>query len=337
MVLLPRYLHAVRAQLPKAHADDIIAELSDSIQSRMEEKAAEVGRALTLDEEAEILQGYGPPLIAASRYWKQQYLIGPGLLPFYWQTLKISLLVMLMLNVAVDGVVGIAKADAISAFVNFWGTIWGTIFIVSGIITIVFALIERYQPKDTAVKWNPRTLPAVREERVPRIGSAIELVINGAVAIWLLGSQSFREFLLGPAMGSGIAYMAGLPFNISWLHRFTETILVAAAVQALLAAVNLTRPDWYRLRAGVMIFTNAAPLLVAGSILTTGTLVTPGAGSSPVGDVVAVAHILNGLAIAMLLGICIGCAITIVVCVRQLMLSRDRAALNLGLTGGATP
>jgi hypothetical protein len=335
MELLPRYLNAVRAQLPKAHADDIVAELSDSIQSRMEEKAAEVGHTLTLDEEVGVLREYSPPLIAASRYWKQQYLIGPGLLPYYWQTLKISLIVMLALNVAIDGVVAIAKADALTAFVDFWSTIWGTIFIVSGIITIVFALLERYQPKDATVKWNPRSLPAVREERVPRIGSAIELFANGAVAIWLFGSQSFREFLLGPTMGSGISYMAGLPFNIPWLHRLAETILTVALIQALLAAVSLFRPDWYRLRAGVMVFTNAVPMLVAGSILTTGTLVTPGAGPSHVSDAVTVAHVLNWLALASLVGICIGCAITIVVCVRQLIPTRSRAALNLGRIDGA--
>jgi hypothetical protein len=50
---------------------------------------------------------------------------------------------------------------------------------------------------------------------------------------------------------------------------------------------------------------------------------------------VAVAQILNWTALASLLGLCLGCAITIVVSVRQLILSRDRATLNLGLTDGA--
>jgi hypothetical protein len=335
MELLPRYLTAVRAQLPSGQADDIIAELSDSIQSRMEEKEEEAGHALTVDEEADVLREYGPPLLAASRYWKQQYLIGPGLLPYYWRTLKIALIVMLALNVAIDGVVAIAKADAITALVNFWGTIWGTIFVVSGIITIVFALLERYRPDAANVKWNPRSLPAVREERVPRIGSAIELAVNAAVAIWLVGSQSFRSFLVGPSVGSGISYLSGLPFNVPWLHRLAEVVLVTAAIQAVLAAATLVRPDWYRLRAAVMVFTNLVLVFVAGSIIATGPLVTPGVGPSHVGDVVAVARILNWTALASLLGICLGCTITIAVSVRQLILARDRATLNLGITDGA--
>lgn len=336
MVLLPRYLSAVRTHLSKANADDIVAELSDSIQSRMEERSAEIGRALSLDEEADILREYGPPAIAASRYWKQQYLIGPELLPYYWRTMKIVLVIMLVVNVSIDAVVGIAKANAIAAFVNFWGTIWVTIFMVFGIVTVVFAAVERYRPIDAANTWNPRSLPAVREERVPRVGSAIELACNGFVAIWLLGSQSLREFLVGPAMGNGIQYMAGLPFNMPWLHRLSETVFVTALVQALLAAATLVRPDWFRLRASVTIATNSLLLIVAASILATTaphSLVTVGVGPSHVSDIDVVAHTLNGLAIAGLLGVVTGCAITIVVSIRQLIPSRDRATLNLGLNG----
>ena len=45
MTLVDRYLRAVRDHLPRAEQDDIINELSDNLQSRMEDEAAEIGRA----------------------------------------------------------------------------------------------------------------------------------------------------------------------------------------------------------------------------------------------------------------------------------------------------
>ena len=43
MTLVDRYLRAVRDHLPRAEQDDIINELSDNLQSRMEDEAADRG------------------------------------------------------------------------------------------------------------------------------------------------------------------------------------------------------------------------------------------------------------------------------------------------------
>src|SRR5215472_122699 len=83
MELLDRYLQAVRFWLPRAHQNDIIEELRDDLSSQIEEKELSLGRSITEDELAAILQHAGHPVRVAARYQKKQSLIGPGLFPLY--------------------------------------------------------------------------------------------------------------------------------------------------------------------------------------------------------------------------------------------------------------
>ena len=61
MELIDRYLHEVKFWLPKAQKEDIIAELSQDIQARIEEKETELGRQLTKLEAEAILKQLGSP------------------------------------------------------------------------------------------------------------------------------------------------------------------------------------------------------------------------------------------------------------------------------------
>src|SRR5260370_19372267 len=83
MELLDRYLEAIEFWLPKRQRQDIIAELSEDLRSQIEEKETELGRKLEDAEVETILKRCGSPLVVASRYRRQQYLIGPTLFPIY--------------------------------------------------------------------------------------------------------------------------------------------------------------------------------------------------------------------------------------------------------------
>ena len=81
MELLDRYLQAVKKYLPARRQDDIIAELRANMESQIEDKESELGRPLTQGEMEDLLRKMGSPVIVASRYQPQQYLIGPALFP----------------------------------------------------------------------------------------------------------------------------------------------------------------------------------------------------------------------------------------------------------------
>lgn len=71
MELLDRYLQAVRFWLPKAQQQDIIAELSSDLQSQIEDREMELGRALNDADLETILRKCGSPILVASRYRPQ--------------------------------------------------------------------------------------------------------------------------------------------------------------------------------------------------------------------------------------------------------------------------
>ena len=67
MDLVNEYLRAVAALLPKAQRDDIVAELRDTILTRIEEREADLGRPLTDDEIEAVLREVGHPVVVAAR------------------------------------------------------------------------------------------------------------------------------------------------------------------------------------------------------------------------------------------------------------------------------
>lgn len=332
-----RYVMAVRRYLPKAQADDIAAELSDSIETRLEARSAELGRPLHAEEEAALLKTYGHPLLAASRYWPQQALIGPQLLPFWWLTLKTAIIILLSINLAIDLVVVVAGQDAASAFGIFWGTVWGTTIFTFAIVTLVFALLERFGRFDDIVRWDPRSLPEPEPHAIPRYQSGIELFANGIFALWVSGLPALRELAAVTPLGPGIRYILGLPVRLDWLHQFLVVLLVTAIAQAVMSAATLARPDWWRLRAAVYACTNSAVFVLCAFTLAVDAhaLVVPGAGPSPVGDVARVAMILNWIAAGLLASMCVGCGITVVMNVMQLL--PRRSTMNAGRSLSTSP
>ena len=92
MTLTERYLKAVAAQLPQAERDDIIAELRDAIQTRMEDREEALGRPLTEAEEEAVLREVGHPLTVAARYGSgPMHVVGPEIYPWWMFGVKVGL------------------------------------------------------------------------------------------------------------------------------------------------------------------------------------------------------------------------------------------------------
>src|SRR3569833_1061029 len=105
MELLDRYLQAVRKYLPLRRQDDIIAELRANMESQIEDRESELGRSLMLGEFDDFLRKMGHPMVVASRYQPQQYLIGPTVFPMYLYVLRIALLWVFVICMIVGVVV----------------------------------------------------------------------------------------------------------------------------------------------------------------------------------------------------------------------------------------
>jgi hypothetical protein len=269
MELLDRYLHALKMYLPAQQQRDIVAELSDNILSDVEEQEARLGRPLNRAEEVAVLKKYGHPLLAAGRYAPQQYLIGPALYPYYWFALKILTGFLVLGNVALAVVSGFMSRNPAAIADDLFGNVLRAVIIGVGVVTIGFAVLERWQVKIRFLeKWDPAALPAVSSvdaERVPLTESIFGLIFGALFLLYWLAVPPFDRIAVSD---DGVT----LRLTPIW-RQFYLPIMGLILIGIVQNAVNLVRPHWIRFRHVAHIVSAVTVIVIAYLILQSGTLV----------------------------------------------------------------
>jgi len=264
MELVERYLQAVRFWLPKSQQQDIIAELSEDLHSQVEEKELELGRPLDDPELEAILKRCGSPILVASRYRPQTHLIGPALFPIYQFVLKLALLwVMIPVFIVIVGPATILPAaNRWAAFFTTWSALWSALFVSAGVITLVFAILERTQVQfQVFEKWNPRSLPPVVKPSQPpsRVQSVFELICAGVGLAWLLAVPSYPFLILGPAA----AFLKPGPI---WQHFYLPMVLLAL-LGLVHQCISLARPQWTWFPYAARLLTTVLTMILLNSMI----------------------------------------------------------------------
>jgi len=256
MELIDRYLQAVKFSLPMAQRDDIIKELRDSILSQIEEKEAALGRQLTKDEQVELLKKLGSPMQLASRYGKQQHVIGATMFPIYWKVLKAALGLAFLVQAAAS----IAMAAAGKPFTASLGALLhypSVALSVFGWVTIVFAAMDFFGAKiRVSDRWDPRKLPPLvkSDPRKSRFELIARLVIQIIFGVWWLAGLHYQYLIFGP----GIAL---LKFGPVW-HTIYPVFVVIVLVDVMFTAAMIARPHWTQGRHVALLVMSALGLIV---------------------------------------------------------------------------
>jgi len=266
MELLDRYLQAVRFWLPRKQQDDIIAELGDDLRSQVEERESALGRPLNEDELVALLKQAGHPLWVAGRYQKQQALIGPVLFPLYSFVLKIVMLgylgPWLVTWVVLTVFVPSHRApNPALTLAGGWASFCANVFVLFGFVTLVFAVLERFQSAVSALQqWDPRKLPrmAHRKERVSRVESVFGLVFSVVYIAWWLSLPRYGTLIFGPIAGF---------FSLNpALHAWYFPLLAPPSIVAVQQCVNILRPRWTWLRAVALLLSDSIALFIFVSL-----------------------------------------------------------------------
>ena len=240
MEMLERYLHAVEFWLPREQRRDILAEISEDLNSRIEEQEGALGRELTGNEFEALLKQRGRPMLVANRYRPQQSLIGPTWFPSYVGVLKMAGTWYVPAWVAVYVVVhrlehpldtwGATAAVA-------WSTGWTVAFLAASVITLIFALVQWIDTRTYFMdKWNPRELPAVRDlYKIARANSVAEVVVGVVFVIWWATKASTLVLFEGPAFRLVLTPM--------WFYFFWGYLAIGL-FNIGLAVANFRRPHW---------------------------------------------------------------------------------------------
>jgi hypothetical protein len=249
--LLDRYLYAVSRYLPANRHNDLLAELAENLQSEMEDKATELGRPLTEDEQADVLRRHGHPILVAARYQPQRALIGPEVFPFYWFTIKRVLpwVVGIYLLITATAILFGASGTPISQRIHVGSILTGTcgaVFQFLAIITVIFACLEFFKGhlrnELAHPQWNPRKLPKadpVADQNGPRHPYA-DAIASLVFLAWLLAFPRFPVLMFGPYLSWHLLNM-DLPViwhQFYWLIVGFNCIQLAARIALLSRAVR---------------------------------------------------------------------------------------------------
>jgi hypothetical protein len=237
MELTDSYLKAVRRYLPRAQRNDIVAELAVEIRSQMDEKQAELGRALTEVEQMAIFKQQGDPMAVAMRYrrtgrslsigWE---LIGPELFPAF--------LILLSCNLTIAAVV-IAGVLILGHLPFTLEAFLVPLLMEVVIVTLVFILLNflrNFLGRKLANSWMWPPAELAHLLPLPRWYSATGFVACGVLTLWWLLIPHFPRLVLGSAAPE-------LKLSPDW-HRYYVPILMVLLVGTSQRAINVVRPDW---------------------------------------------------------------------------------------------
>jgi hypothetical protein len=311
MDLLERYLQAVGQYLQANMKADTLAELRENLLAQMEAREEELGRSLTQTEVASVLEKHGPPMLVAARYLPQQSLIGPGLFPIYWFTLKKSfpfvVLAYAVTQIVALVFVGSGSFDPGSAIAHFPGvalTFWAVVTL--GFACFEFAQGRYFHVANLSHRWNPNDLPplATQEKKKSSLANRVaDLVVSALVFVWFL-AVPYRPYLL---LGPGVGYLHGLPFGLTpeW-HIFYWQIVALMAMQLILKVAILFvhgASTWCK---GLDIVVQAIGALAIGVMVQARSYFVPAASSSRMSlqDLASLNWSLN-LAFKLVLAICV--------------------------------
>ena len=186
--LLDRYIHSLAMMLPPDRMEDIAAEIRSNLQSLAEDRAAELGRDLSLAEMSAILKQRGHPVVVAGGYRDRpgRSLISPDLFPFYWFTLRAMFAVWVTIRVivAVFTLQGTASAGWVLLMLGR-DVLLAAFFIPAG-VTLLFAAWEYLEFKFRySERWTPESLPPVAPPVWPPKQPRPVVQITGSV-VWLI-------------------------------------------------------------------------------------------------------------------------------------------------------
>lgn len=257
--LIDRYVYAVTKRLPQAQREDIEKELRGLIDDILMDRTN--GAPPSKEDAEAVLKELGRPSALAAKYrGEEQHLIGPEYFDIYMMVMKVITIVAASATAfaMIIGFIVTPPINVFEAFGKFLSGIISAAINAFAIVTIIFAVIERYAKHETlkGEDWKPSDLPpvpaakAVIHKSEPIVGlvfAVLGIIIFNA-APWLFGA--------GEITGNTFFPVSFIPvFNLDVLYRMLPLINIMFCVGILkeVARLVIGRYD-FRLAIAVAIF-----------------------------------------------------------------------------------
>jgi hypothetical protein len=242
--MIDAYVSEIGQRLPAKQRADIEREIRSMIDDTLEDESRAQGRPVDDEMVAQVLRRLGSPQKMAASYLPAQYLIGPELYPAYIQVVKIVLSVLA--GLAIIGLalsVGLAanvQSQVLVPLAQASGGLFNAIFAAFGIITFIFAILQRVAPKNKLVQneaeFDPYKLKLKPDaDKINPAGLVVEVVL-AIIAISLfsffsqaigVGSYHAGQWVIVPVLSQ--AFYAYLPYLVAlWASRTVLKLVILA-------------------------------------------------------------------------------------------------------------
>lgn len=278
MTYVDRYVNAVGALLPTGRRKDIEAEIRSNLLDEIDASANDSGfpGAPTEQTVLEVLGRYPRPLEMAQRYGATQALIGPLLYGSYVTVLKLVLVIVLTVNV-VAFLLQIMTGEADLSFFGVLGSIGSSLFMSGGIVTLIFAIIERSPGVAEEVaedmdkeqrNWDPRKLPAVENRNRVNTGDLVGDILTSLVTILWLNVYVSPDGSMPIYMGEWVQ----MPVFSQVFMSYVPYLTAFWAIELLIYLVVLAQRKWTVLTRVVALASLVGTIVVSVAMLNAGQL-----------------------------------------------------------------
>jgi hypothetical protein len=261
--MLDHYVRTVGLYLPeRSTRADILAELADHLQSKIEERESSLGRRLTEPEQQEVVAAHGNPVDVAARYGRTQVglafgrqIISPEGFPAY----LIGIGLTFGVTIAINLFMGLYAGTPLRVLA---GRIAAVLFFEFTTITIVFAGIDVLWRRELQTASRPRrylSFPPPYMQPIPRVQSVSGLILLSVTAMWWAAVPFYPSLLLAGAART-------LEFTTAW-QSFYWPILLLLITGIAQRVLTLAKPEWSGLQFATRLCLNGAMLAMVYPIL----------------------------------------------------------------------
>ncbi len=260
--MIKDYLYAIGKYLSPSQREDVLKEIQANLFDYLEENYGDKEEYSDEEIEAAILKMGNPKEVAQAYSDRPRALIAPPLLDIYYLLLKI-VIPAVSLGLIIANVISIKDNSEVGMTVlKIIGDIWSASLTVIGMMTIIFALLQRYLPdKDLEIKenWTVKNL-----EKAPDLKEKVSTVESiFGIAFAVLGLLFFN--------GSGFLIVSDsvniIPvLNTSVFRNYLPLINISLILSLILHIFLLIKRKWQFITRIVSIILDIFGVVVFGII-----------------------------------------------------------------------
>lgn len=260
--MIKDYLYAIGKYLSPSQREDVLKEIQANLFDYLEENYGDKEEYSDDEIEAAILKMGNPKEVAQAYSDRPRALIAPPLLDIYYLLLKI-VIPAVSLGLIIANVISIKDNSEVGMTVlKIIGDIWSATLTVVGMMTIIFALLQKYLPdKDLEIKenWTVKNL-----EKAPDLKEKVSTVESiFGIAFAVLGLLFFN--------GSGFLIVSDsvniIPvLNTSVFRNYLPLINISLILSLILHIFLLIKRKWQFITRIVSIILDIFGVVVFGII-----------------------------------------------------------------------